>query len=127
MTRARRAGKRSCDLPDDRIKIDVAGDTGPANSGTRVHADLDPVIAGVDHQLALVVEVSKRAGCGMADEHVAPLGGTDGDVPNGNVDAQFDWLVEIDGDTFLSPSFGVGDLVVTIIPPSVDGSPVQGI
>ena len=46
----------------------------------------------------------------MADEHVGPLGGTDGDVANGNVDAQSDRLIEIDGDTVLAPSFGVSSV-----------------
>src|SRR5829696_6229791 len=102
------APERPRDLPDDSIEIDVAGDTGPANSCARVRADLDPVIADIDHELALVVaEVSKRAGCGMADEHVATLGCANGDVPNGIVDAQFDRLVVVNGDTILAPSFGV--------------------
>jgi hypothetical protein len=72
-----------------------------------VDVDLDPIMVSLDHQLALVVEVSRRAGGVMADEYVAPLGGTDGDVPTGNVDAQLNRLVEINGDTILSPSFGV--------------------
>jgi hypothetical protein len=46
----------------------------------------------------------------MADEHVAPLGGADDDVPNGNVDAQLDRLVEINGDSILSVSFSISSV-----------------
>jgi len=46
----------------------------------------------------------------MADEHVSPLGSTDGDVAIEVVDAQHDRLVEVNGDTILSPRFHVSSV-----------------
>src|SRR5215213_5482041 len=100
--------ERPRDLPDDRIEIDVSGDAGPPSSGTRIHADLDPVLAGVDHEIDLVVaEVSRRSGGNMADEHVSPIGGSDSHVAIGVVDFEHDRLVEVNGNTILAPRFRV--------------------
>ena len=81
------------------------------HSAARVHADLDPVLAGVDHEIDLLVaEVAGKTGCDMADEDVGPLGGTDGDVAIGVVDFEHDRLVEVNGDAFLAPSVSVSSV-----------------
>jgi hypothetical protein len=101
----------SIDLSDDSIDIDVSRDAGPSSSGTRVHADLDPVLVGVDHEIDLLVaEVAGKTGSGMADEHVDPLGGADANAAIGVVDFEHERLVEVNGDTIISPSFRISSV-----------------
>src|SRR5215212_5898577 len=100
--------ERPRDLTDDCIEVDVSRDADPSASGARVHADLDLVMVSVDVEIDLLVtEISTITGCDMTNEHVGPLGSSDGHGAIRVVDFQHDRLIEVNGDTVLAPIFRV--------------------